>query len=142
MTRALLVAVGIGVTLAESSGSDGTAWRRHRASAARFKIMTNKIGCRDRARLEVLIFNQLFVLSPSTPALPGPPPQPVTATLWVLRARRATRPQASAPARMASLASPATAAPKVTSRAAPPSPPASVSHKHTEKYYSCWIKSY
>lgn len=75
-----------------------------------------------------------FLLSPSLhTCCPWPPPQPVTATLWVLRARRATRPQASAPARMASLASPATAAPKVTSRAAPPWPPASVSHKHTQK---------
>lgn len=76
--------------------------------------------------------NFLFSLPPHL--LSPTPTQPATATLWVLQARRATRPQVSAPARMASLASPATAAPKVTSRAAPPSPPASVSHKHTEKF--------
>lgn len=102
--------------------------------------MTNKIGCCDCARPEALIFNPLFLLYPSTPAVLYPPPQPVTATLWVLPARPATRPQASAPARTASLESPATAAPRVTSRAAPPSPPASVSHKHTHKTISRWIK--
>lgn len=65
---------------------------------------------------------------------PPPPRQLVTATLWAQQARHATRPQASAPARTVSRASHATAAPKGTSRAARPWPPASVSNSDTHPH--------
>lgn len=42
VTRALLVAVGVGLTLAKGFGSEGAAQRCHQASTARFNILTKE----------------------------------------------------------------------------------------------------